>query len=155
MSKTRNKWTMAVDISQKQIIIREAVAEGFIKLNKNTIEKIKDLSVEKGNVFELAKAVSVHAVKQTPNILIYCHTIPILSVKVKNEIIDNSIKLEVSVKTEARTGCEMEALTGVTSGLLQIWDMVKMYEKDSNGQYPDTILNNVKVTKKIKTVKND
>jgi cyclic pyranopterin phosphate synthase len=144
---------MAVDISQKQIIIREAIAEGFIKLKKRTIEKIKEQTIEKGNVFELAKAVSVHAVKQTPNILIYCHPIPILLVKVKNEILDNSIRLEVNVKTEARTGCEMEALNGVTSGLLQIWDMIKMYEKDSNGQYPDTILNNVKVIKKIKTVK--
>ncbi|MHA1984135.1 MAG: cyclic pyranopterin monophosphate synthase MoaC [Candidatus Hodarchaeales archaeon] len=146
---------MAVDISQKQIVIREAIAEGYIKLKKSTIEKIKEQTIEKGNVFELAKAISVHAVKQTPNILIYCHPIPILSVKVKNEIIDNSIRLEVNVKTEAQTGCEMEALNGVTSGLLQIWDMTKMYEKDSNGQYPDTILNNVKVIKKIKTARSE
>ncbi len=141
---------MAVDISQKRIIVREATAEGEITLEKTTINRIYTKTVEKGDVLELAKAIAIHAVKQTPNILIYCHPIPILSVKVKNQITETSVKLEVYVKTQAQTGCEMEALMGVSAGLLQIWDMIKMYEKTKDGQYPFTILNNIKVLKKIK-----
>ena len=141
---------MAVDISQKQIIVREATAEGEIILEKATLEKISSKTIEKGDVFELAKAVAIHSVKQTPNILIYCHPIPILSVKVKILLTKNSVKLEVYVKTQAQTGCEMEALMGVSAGLLQIWDMVKMYEKTKYGQYPFTALNNIKVLKKVK-----
>ena len=64
---------MAIDISQKQIIVREATAEGEIMLEEATLEKISSKTIEKGDVFELAKAVAIHSVKQTPNILIYCH----------------------------------------------------------------------------------
>lgn len=141
---------MAVDISQKQVIIREAIAEGIINLSEKTIKRIQSGNVEKGNIFELGKAVAIHSVKQTPNILIYCHPIPIFAVKVKIEIIGTSIRLEVYVKTRAQTGCEMEALVGVSGGLLQIWDMIKMYEKDSQGQYPKTFLDSIRVVKKIK-----
>ena len=142
---------MAVDISQKPVIVREAVAEGSINLSKDTIKRIQSNTVEKGDVYELAKAVAIHSVKQTPNILLYCHPIPILSVKTSVNISGNSVSLEVYVKTKAQTGCEMEALVGVSNGLLQIWDMVKMYEKDKDGQYPNTFLKTIKVTKKKKT----
>jgi cyclic pyranopterin phosphate synthase len=60
------------------------------------------------------------------------------------------LKVESYVKGLARTGVEMEALTAVSTYLLTIWDMVKQYEKDSNGQYPTTMISNVRVTKKIK-----
>jgi cyclic pyranopterin phosphate synthase len=142
---------MAIDISHKDVIIREAIAEGKILLKTDTVNKIRSKSIEKGDVLELSKAVAVHSVKQTPNILIYCHPIPILSVKVNYELSDFYLKLEVYVKTEARTGCEIEALAGVSAGLLQIWDMVKMYEKDKDGQYPDTLLTEIRVTKKNKS----
>jgi cyclic pyranopterin phosphate synthase len=54
------------------------------------------------------------------------------------------------VKTTAQTGVEMDALTAVTIGLLTIWDMVKQYEKDAEGQYPSTVINSIRVTRKLK-----
>ncbi len=63
----------------------------------------------------------------------------------------DNIKATCTVKTIAKTGVEMEALTGVSTALLNIWDVVKMYEKDESGQYPSTIISDIKVEEKIKS----
>ena len=66
---------------------------------------------------------------------------------------DNSIIVTCTVKSIAKTGVEMEALMGVNIALLNIWDVVKMYEKDDNGQYPVTFMSDIKVVEKIKSIK--
>jgi cyclic pyranopterin phosphate synthase len=78
-------------------------------------------------------------------------SIPITKISIEFEFENsNSIKVICTVKSLAKTGVEMEALTGVNVALLNIWDLVKMYEKDEKGQYPDTKINDINVLEKIK-----
>lgn len=140
-----------IDITRKKIVYREAVAKGIIKLKQETIKRIREGRIEKGDVLTVSKIAAVQAVKKTPNLLPLCHNIPITHVRVDYEFIGNDkIKVVVNVKTTAKTGVEMEALVGVSAALLNIWDMVKKYEKDENGQYPETWIEKIRVVSKIK-----
>ena len=139
-----------VDISRKPIVFREAEACGKIVLKRETIETIRKGLIEKGDPLEVARVAATLAVKNTPQIIPYCHPIPIESVKVLFDVKDNFVNVCVKVKTSAKTGVEMEALTGVAVALLTIWDMVKYLEKDERGQYPTTRIETIRVTEKIK-----
>jgi len=140
-----------VDISGKDVVYREAVAEGVIRLKPETIKRILEGRVEKGDVFTVSRVAAIAAVKRTPDLLPLCHNIPITHVGVEFRVIgDDRILARVSVKTTARTGVEMEALVGVSVALLNIWDMVKKYEKDGSGQYLDTFIEYVRVVYKRK-----
>lgn len=140
-----------IDISKKETITRIATASGRIKLSKNTIQKIKNNQTEKGDVFTIAKVAAINAVKRVPELIPFCHQIPISNVVVDFKIENsNLIKCICTIKSVAKTGVEMEALTGVGIALLNIWDVVKMYEKDEKGQYPSTEIYDIKVEKKIK-----
>jgi cyclic pyranopterin phosphate synthase len=140
-----------IDISGKKLVQREAKASGKIHLKEETIEKIKNNKVEKGDVFTIAKIAAINAVKKVPDIIPLCHPIPIDNIRIKFEFEGaNTIKVLCIVKSIARTGVEMEALTGVNIALLNIWDVVKMYEKDVSGQYPTTFISDIRVEKKIK-----
>ncbi len=139
-----------IDITGKPRIYREAVARGSIKLRGETIEAIKAGKVKKGDVFTVAKVAAVHAVKDTPRIIPYCHPIPITAVDVDFAVEGDRIVVEVAVRTTSQTGVEMEALTGVSAALLTIWDMVKYLEKDESGNYPTTRIENVMVVRKVK-----
>ncbi len=140
-----------IDISEKDTITRIATASGKIKLKKETIERIINKQVEKGDVFTIAKIAAINAVKKVPDLIPLCHPIPITNVDVDFEIENRTtIKVLCKVKSIAQTGVEMEALTGVNIALLNIWDVVKMYEKDKDGQYPSTLIYDIKVEEKIK-----
>ena len=140
-----------IDISNKKIIPRIAKASGKIFLKKETIERIKDKNIQKGDVITIAKISAINAVKKVPELIPLCHPIPINNVSVDIEIEnENVINVACIVKSFAQTGVEMEALTGVSVALLNIWDVVKMYEKDDYGQYPLTVINDIKVDEKIK-----
>lgn len=139
-----------VDISDKPVVLRRALACGFIQLRDTTIKRIKEGIVEKGDPLETSKVAAILAVKNTPQLIPYCHPIPIESVKVSHEIQDKGVKVCVEVKAGAKTGVEMEALAGVSAALLTIWDMVKKYEKDAEGQYPETIIRDIRVIIKEK-----
>jgi len=139
-----------IDISEKKEITRTATASGRIKLKPGTIRLIKNKQVEKGDVFEIAKVAGMLAVKKTPDAIPHCHQIPITSIKIDFEISDNYIDATVIVKTIAKTGVEIDALCGVATALLTIWDVVKKYEKDEQGQYPGTGICEIKILEKIK-----
>ena len=140
-----------IDISEKDIIPRIAKASGRIKLKRETIKKIRDNSVKKGDVLTIAKIAAINAVKKVPDLIPFCHPIPLTNIEVNFNIEnDTIISVSCTVKSVARTGVEMEALTGVNIALLNIWDVVKMYEKDEKGQYPSTIIYDIKVDEKIK-----
>ena len=140
-----------IDISEKDIIPRIAKASGRIKLKKETIKKIKDNEVKKGDALTIAKIAAINAVKKVPDLIPFCHQIPITKIDVDFNIEnDTIINVSCTVKSVAQTGVEMEALTGVNIALLNIWDVVKMYEKDEKGQYPSTIIYDIKVEEKIK-----
>jgi len=144
-----------VDITSKPVVFREAEAQGIIKLRPETIKKILKKEVEKGDVITVARIAAIMAVKNTPNILPLCHNISITGVSVNFDIKEDVVGVRVKVKTTAKTGVEMEALTGVAVALLTIWDMVKKYEKDEKGQYPETRIEMIKVSYKLKEDKND
>ena len=140
-----------IDISGKKIVKRKAVAEGVIKLRRETLDKIKEGRIEKGDVISAMKLSAIMAVKNTSNIIPLTHPIPIEHITVEHEFVDeDKLKVRVTVKTTWKTGVEMDALTGVSAALLTIWDMVKKYEKDSGGQYPFTRISDIKVVDKKK-----
>ena len=139
-----------IDISDKKPILRKAIAEGIIKLKKETLEKVKAGEIKKGDPFEVARVAAILAVKRTPEIVPHCHPIPIEHVKVDFWLEEGVIRVRCEVKAIAKTGVEMEALTGVSVALLTIWDMVKYLEKDERGQYPDTEIVSIKVLEKVK-----
>ncbi len=139
-----------IDISSKSEVERTAVVKGKIRLRKETIEKIRRGEIEKGDVITIAKVAGILAAKKTPEIIPLCHPIPLTNIKIDIEILDDYIEVTAMVKTVAKTGVEMEALTAAAISLLTIWDMVKKYEKDEKGQYPYTRIEEVKVVEKIK-----
>lgn len=141
-----------VDVGDKEVVKRIAIADGKIFLNEETIESIENNEVEKGNVLTTAQIAGTLAVKKVPELIPMCHSIPITSIKLSFTINDEEsyIKSECKVKADYKTGVEMEALTGVNISLLTIWDMVKSIEKDESGQYPGTRIKDVKVKKKRK-----
>ncbi|BCU70499.1 cyclic pyranopterin monophosphate synthase MoaC [Stygiolobus caldivivus] len=139
-----------VDISKKEVVLREAKVEGFIKLKKDTINLIKEGKIEKGDVINTAKVAGFLAAKRTPELIPMCHPIPIEAVDIDIKIEENGLRVITSVKAHYKTGVEMEALTATSIVLLTIWDMVKKYEKDPQGQYPETEISNIKVLSKSK-----
>ncbi len=139
-----------VDISGKSNLTRIAIAEGRIKLKKNTIAAIVNNEIAKGNVLATANIAAVLAIKKTSELIPMCHNIPITSINVDFSIEEESIEVRCEVKSTGKTGVEMEALVGVSIALLTIWDMVKSLEKDESGQYPYTQINDVKVVSKTK-----
>ncbi len=140
-----------VDITSKPEVYREAVASGVIRLRPSTIEKIVKGEIEKGDVFTTARVAGMLAVKNTPQIVPHCHPIPYTGIKVLFTVLGSDrIKVTVKVKTTWKTGVEMDALTGVMAALLTIWDMVKKYEKDERGNYPETFIERVVVEEKVK-----
>lgn len=139
-----------VDISSKEVIIREARAEGEIKLKPSTIARLRSGRIEKGDAIAAAEIAAIMATKGTPGILPFCHTIPISTVSTSHRFGKDRVRVESYVKGQAKTGVEMEALTAATTFLLTIWDMTKQYEKDAKGQYPNTAITYLKVKEKVK-----
>jgi len=139
-----------VDISAKPEVPRAAKASGFIRLKRETLEKIKAGEVPKGDVLSVARTAAILAVKRTPELVVLTHPIPVTSVDVNFGLEKEGVRARVVVKTTAKTGVEMEALVGVTAALLTVWDMVKGLEKDEAGQYPTTAITDVKVERKVK-----
>jgi len=140
-----------VDVTDKPEIYREARAKGAIKLKPETIRLIREGKVEKGDPFNVAKVAGILAAKKTSSLIPLCHPLPLASVEVDLKIIDDSkIEVETTVKTRAQTGVEMEALVAAAVALLTVWDMTKQYEKDKRGQYPHTVVQDIRVIQKMK-----
>jgi cyclic pyranopterin phosphate synthase len=142
-----------VDISDKPKVFREATATGTIKLKPETIRLINKGKIAKGDPSYTAKIAGILAAKKTSTLIPLCHPLPITNVKVEIKVLDEStVRVASTVKTKAQTGVEIEALVATAVSLLTIWDMVKQYEKDVEGQYPFTVIENIRVVKKIKEV---
>ena len=140
-----------VDITSKTETFREATAKGRIKLRAETVKRIIEGKVEKGDPISAAKIAGILAAKNTSNIIPLCHPIPLTNIRVDVRISDsNTVEVKSTVKTRAQTGVEMEALVATAVALLTIWDMTKQYEKDSEGQYPYTIVSDIHVVRKVK-----
>tara|TARA_Y100000766_G_C18813470_1_gene559232 strand:- start:444 stop:893 length:450 start_codon:yes stop_codon:yes gene_type:complete len=140
-----------VDITQKKVVLRSAVATGILKLSQQSVDAISSNQVKKGNVIEASTIAAIQAVKETPRIIPHCHPIPLEGCKVDWELLENTLRCTVSVTAHYKTGIEMEAITGVCAGLLCALDMVKSHEKDSNGQYPNSEICEVRIVEKYKS----
>lgn len=140
-----------VDITNKAEVFREATAKGKIQLKAETVNLIAEGRIAKGNPLYTAKIAGVIAAKKTSELIPLCHPLPLTNVEVDVKIAEKtSVEVTATVKTKAQTGVEMEALVAVSVGLLTIWDMIKQYEKDAAGQYPNTLIENIHVVKKLK-----
>ncbi|NHN48796.1 cyclic pyranopterin monophosphate synthase MoaC [Halostella sp. JP-L12] len=139
-----------VDVGDKPDSARRAVARGRIHLQPSTVDAVREDGIEKGDVLATARVGAVQAVKHTWETIPMCHQIPITNVDTEFDVEEDGIELTVAVETTGKTGCEMEALEGVTTGLNVVWDMVKAAEKDADGQYPDTGIEDVRVVSKEK-----
>ena len=140
-----------VDISDKPEVTREATAQGCIKLKTETLHLIEEGKIAKGDPLYTAKIAGIMAAKRTSTLIPLCHPLTLTKVEVKTEILgDSKVQVTATVKTKAQTGVEMEALTATAVSLLTVWDMVKQYEKDAEGQYPSTAIESIRVIKKLK-----
>ena len=138
-----------VDVTGKPDSRRRAVARGEIRLQESTVAAVRADEVDKGDVLTTARIAAVRAVKHTWETIPLCHQIPIGDVDTAFDVRDDRIALRVTVATTGQTGCEMEAIQGVTTGLSTVLDMVKAAEKDQNGAY-DTEIGGVEIVEKTK-----
>ena len=119
-----------VDITNKEISKRTAIASGSITLSDNTIDKIKSNSIVKGNVLSTAKIAGIMAAKKTYNIIPLCHQIELTSLDLIFKFEYKKISVISTAFCIGKTGAEMEALVGVSVALLTIYDMCKAIDKN-------------------------
>ena len=148
--KNENKIEAIIDVGRKPIVRREAIATGTICLQEKTRLAIENNEISKGDVFEASTVAVIQAVKETPRIIPHCHIVPIEGCKVDWNFEGRLLRCTVEVSAHYRTGVEMEALVGVSAGLLCVFDMVKSFEKNEQGQYPEAQINEIKVLSKKK-----
>ena len=139
-----------IDVTIKPVVRRLAVAAGIIKLSPDTIKQIKAGNIKKGDPLLVAEIAGMNAAKQTHLLIPHCHQINLDVAKVDFKLSKDSIEARCTIGAQARTGVEMEALTGISAALYTLWDMVKYLEKDGDGQYPGTMIKDIRVVKKIK-----
>lgn len=139
-----------VDVSAKPVSFRQATAVGLIRLRRETLKRIREGGIEKGDPIALARLTGVLAAKQTPNLVALCHPLRLDAVVVSARLAGRGVEVSATVRAHERTGVEMEALTAVAAALLNVWDVVKQYEKDEKGEYPSTAIENLHVTRKVK-----
>lgn len=119
-----------VDVSAKTPLVREAIAIGSILLKPETIALVKTDGIAKGNVFSVARVAGIQAMKSTAALIPLCHTLPIDEAAIDFAWIETGLEIRSRVKTTAKTGVEMEALTGVSVAALTIYDMCKAVDKE-------------------------
>ncbi len=119
-----------VDVSNKFETIRTAKAEGKIYLSPESVEMIREGKVPKGDVLLASQMAGMYGVKKTPEILPFCHNIMIDHVVVDTKLEDDGVYVTAEVKNVGRTGVEMEALTAVSAALLNVYDMLKAFDKN-------------------------
>src|SRR5438477_6920191 len=118
-----------VDVSAKPLTARTAVATGKIRLQRETLDLISNEQIAKGNVFATARIAGIQAAKQTAQLILLCHTLPLTEVKIDVVTSNQGVEVKCTAQTIAQTGVEMEALVGVTVALLTIYDMCKAVDK--------------------------
>ena len=120
-----------VDVSDKQESKRVAVASGIIEVTREAYEAVIENSAKKGPVLQTAVIAAIQGAKRTPELIPMCHPLMLSSVKTDIEELPElpGFRLSVTASLNGRTGVEMEALTGVSVGLLTIYDMLKAIDK--------------------------
>lgn len=118
-----------VDVSGKTVTYRQAVARGQVFMAVETLEKIYDFEIAKGNVLEVARLAGIMAAKQTSHLIPLCHPLAISAVTISFSRQQQSILIDATVKVSGQTGVEMEAMTAVSVAGLTIYDMCKAIDR--------------------------
>lgn len=120
-----------VDVGNKAVTERIAIAEGFIKVNQEIYNRISAGAMKKGDVLGVAQLAAIMGAKQTSQLIPLCHPLALTKVDVHCQLVVDRLEILVraTVKTQGQTGVEMEALTAVQVGLLTIYDMCKAIDK--------------------------
>ena len=120
-----------VDVSEKAVTSRVAVAEGHVKMATQTFEIISEGRAKKGDVLSVARLAGIMGCKETARLIPLCHPLPITKVAVDLTLDPDlpGVRIEATVKTTGQTGVEMEALTAVSTAALTVYDMAKAVDK--------------------------
>jgi cyclic pyranopterin phosphate synthase len=120
-----------VDVGDKPVTTRLAVARGEVKMLRSTLELIREGALKKGDVLTVAQVAGIQAAKRTSELIPLCHPLPIEHISVEFELDEGlpGVKITATVRTGGKTGVEMEALTAVAVSALTIYDMAKAAEK--------------------------
>jgi cyclic pyranopterin monophosphate synthase len=119
-----------VDVSEKPDTAREAVAEGFVRMEPATLALIQEGGIPKGDVLAVARVAGIMAAKQTSNLIPMCHPLPVTGVTVDlAPASETELRISATVKTTGKTGVEMEALTAVSVAALTVYDMCKAVDR--------------------------
>jgi len=137
-----------VDVSDKPVVRREAVAEGFIALQPATLAAIVEGEVPKGDVLAVARVAGIQAAKRTADLIPLCHQLPLSKVSLDFEPTPEGLAILASVRTDAKTGVEMEALTAVSVAALTVYDMCKAIDQTM-------VIGPVKLVEKTKSPTSD
>jgi cyclic pyranopterin phosphate synthase len=120
-----------VDIGKKPVTRREAAASSFIRLGPQTLRLVRANRIAKGDVLNTARLAGIQAAKRTHELIPLAHPIPLENVAVDLEVMKTGIRIRCRVAAEAKTGAEMEALTGAAVAALTVYDMVKAVERSA------------------------
>ncbi|HHV11849.1 MAG TPA: cyclic pyranopterin monophosphate synthase MoaC [Clostridiales bacterium] len=122
---------LMVDVSDKNVTEREAVARGTIKVSKECFEAVKNGSAKKGDVLGVARIAGIMGAKKTSELIPLCHILNLTKVSIDFQMHEEALEIEAvcTAKVLGRTGVEMEAMTGVSIALLTIYDMCKAIDK--------------------------
>jgi cyclic pyranopterin phosphate synthase len=118
-----------VDVSGKTVTTREAIAHGEVTMSAAALRLVRAGNVAKGDPLQVARLAGIMAAKQTATLIPLCHPLPLSHVSVDIAPMRNGYRITATVRTDARTGVEMEALTAVSVAALTLYDMVKAVDK--------------------------
>jgi cyclic pyranopterin monophosphate synthase len=118
-----------VDVTEKPVTSRHAIAESFIRLSSSTLSLLNKGKLPKGNALETARLAGIMAAKKTPDLIPLCHPLLLTHVDVDATASSAGVKFSASVSCAGNTGVEMEALTAASVAALTLYDMVKAVEK--------------------------
>ena len=118
-----------VDVSGKPVSRRTAVASGSVRMAVETVEKLREGLLKKGDALATARIAGIMGAKGTSNLIPLCHPLPIDDIAVGLELKEDGVEIEATVTCTARTGVEMEALTAVSIAALALYDMCKAVDK--------------------------
>lgn len=122
--------TRMVDVGGKPETLRIAIAQGHLTAQPETLRRIAEQQIKKGNVLEVARLAGYMAAKRTSELIPLCHPLNLTSIRVDVEIVAERIEIEAEVHTVGRTGVEMEALTAVSIAGLTVYDMCKAIDRE-------------------------
>jgi cyclic pyranopterin phosphate synthase len=118
-----------VDVGEKPVTQREAVAECTVRMAPATLAAVRESQLAKGDALAVARVAGIMAAKRTPDLIPLCHPLPISSVEVEFELQEEAVRVLATARVSGQTGVEMEALTAAAVAGLTLIDMVKSLEK--------------------------